>query len=58
MRDAALGQTMRQPTEGRAHRRRVSRHVRRAPNRRGFDEPIFEDDEREIPLGADEKQGQ
>jgi hypothetical protein len=40
--------------ESRAHRRRVSRHVR-APQRRGFDAPTFEEDEREIPLGGDEK---
>jgi hypothetical protein len=54
MRHAALEQTM-QGLESRAHRRRVSRHVRRAPLRRGFDAPTFEDDEREIPLGGDDK---
>jgi hypothetical protein len=42
-------------TEARAHRRRVTRRIRRAPQRRGFDEPILEDDEREVPLGGDEK---
>jgi hypothetical protein len=53
MRAAAWEQTMEQRLE--SHRRRVSRHVRRAPRRRGFDEPTFEDDEREISLGGDDK---
>ncbi len=56
MRHTAGEQTM-QRLEGRAHRRRVSRYVRRAPQRRGFDAPTFEEDEREIPLGGDEKPG-
>jgi hypothetical protein len=47
-------------SEARAHRRRVSRHVRRAPLRRGplgrgFDAPTFDEDDRELPLGGDEK---
>jgi hypothetical protein len=53
MRAAAWEQTR---LERRALRRRVSR---RAPLRRlrgrGFDAPTFEDDEREIPLGGDDK---
>ena len=57
MRDAAE-QTM-QRLDNRVHRRRVSRHVRRAPLRRGlgrgFDAPTFEEDERDIPLGGDDK---
>ena len=42
-------------TELRSHRRRATRRIRRAPQRRGFDEPAFEEDEREIPLGGDDK---
>ena len=58
MRDAGE-QTMERRLHNRAHRRRVSRHVRRTPLRRGsgrgFDAPTFEDDERELPLGGDDK---
>jgi hypothetical protein len=43
--------TMEQVIQIRARRRRVSRHVRRAPLRRGFDEP-FEEEERELVLGG------
>jgi len=51
MRDASREQRI----EARAQRRRATRHVRRAPLRRGFDQPTFEDDDREIPLGGDDK---
>ena len=51
MRTAAWEQSIDQRLKVRAHRRRV----RRAPLRRGFDAPTFEDDEREIPLGGDDK---
>lgn len=39
----------------RARRRSVSRRVRRTPVRRNIDEPIFEDDERELVIGGDDK---
>jgi hypothetical protein len=42
-------------TEARERRRRATRRIRRAPQRRGLDEPIFEDDERDVPLGGDDK---
>ena len=38
--------------ETRARRRRVTRRVRRVPLRRGFDEPPFEDEERELVIGG------
>ena len=40
--------------EARAQRRRISRRVRRTPQR-GFGAPPFEDEEREIVLGGDDK---
>ena len=59
MRHAAWESSMERHLERRAHRRCVSRHVRGAPLRRrrgrGFDEATFEDDERELPLGGDDK---
>jgi hypothetical protein len=42
---------MDQAIEMRARRRRVTRRVRRAPLRRGFDEP-FEDEERDVVIGG------
>ena len=41
-------------SQARRHRRRVTRRIR-TPRRRGFDEPTFEEDERELPLGGDDK---
>ena len=40
---------------GRARRRRVSRQVRRMPVRRNIDEATFDDEEREIVIGGDDK---
>jgi hypothetical protein len=40
--------------ESRAHRRRMPRRIR-TPQRRGLDEPIFEDEDREVPLGGDDR---
>ena len=36
-------------------RRRISRQVRRVPKKRGFDDPTFEDEERDIVIGGDDK---
>jgi hypothetical protein len=49
--------TRRREIERRARKRRGSRVVRgvRASRTRAFDEPIFEDEEREVPLGGDDK---
>ena len=46
---------MEQGTPSRARRRRVSRQVRRAPVRRNIDDATFDDEEREIVIGGDEK---
>ena len=50
-----LEPTMEQGTPSRARRRRVSRQVRRAPVRRNIDDATFDDEEREIVIGGDEK---
>ena len=39
----------------RARKRLVSRRVRRAPVRRNVDEAIFDDEEREIVIGGDDR---
>lgn len=36
-------------------RRRLSRQVRRLPKKRGLDEPTFEDEERDLVIGGDDK---
>jgi hypothetical protein len=36
-------------------RRRVSRQVRRTPTKRGFDESIVDDEERDVVIGGDDK---
>src|ERR1700754_2290786 len=52
-----LESTMEQGTlaESRARRRRVSRQVRRTPVRRNIDDVTFDDEEREIVIGGDDK---
>jgi hypothetical protein len=45
----------RTPMTIRARRRCVSRRVRRIPVRRNSDETMFEDDERELFVGGDDK---
>lgn len=44
-----------QGTPSRARRRRVARQVRRMPVRRNIDETTFDDEEREIVIGGDDK---
>ena len=50
-----LESTMVQGTPSRARRRRVARQVRRMPVRRNIDETTFDDEEREIVIGGDDK---
>ena len=46
---------MEQGTSSRARRRRVTRQVRRMPVRRNIDDATFDDEERELVIGGDDK---